>query len=183
MKIEKTNIQGLLIAESSYFSDERGAFSRLFCRSELQELIGQRNVVQINQSKTILLGAVRGLHYQLPPNAEMKLVRCIKGSVWDVAVDIRKDSPTKFRWFAQKLSPENRKTMIIPEGFAHGFQVLEPESELLYLHTEFFTPAAEAGLNPLDPVLAIEWPLIITQLSERDSCHEFVNKEFNGINL
>jgi dTDP-4-dehydrorhamnose 3,5-epimerase len=114
--------------------DERGFFTRLFCHNELGELIGARQIVQINQSSTRTVGAVRGLHYQHGPSAEMKLVRCIKGKVWDVAVDLRAGSPTFLYWHAEELSAENAHMMVIPEGFAHGFQVLEEDSELLYLH-------------------------------------------------
>lgn len=137
--------------------------------------------MQINHSRTSTIGAVRGLHYQRPPNAEMKLVRCLKGRVWDVAVDIRSNSPTFLRWHAEELTPNNARMIVIPEGFAHGFQVLEPESELLYLHTAFYTAASEGGLRHDDPLLAIHWPLVVTDLSLRDITHPIINSSFDGI--
>ncbi len=111
---------------------------------------------------------MRGVHFQKAPHAEMKLVRCLKGKVWDVAVDLREGSPTQYQWHAEILSGENYKMMVIPEGFAHGFQTIEPDSELLYLHTEYYHPESEGGLHPLSERLGISWPLDITQLSERD---------------
>ena len=131
MKIYPTPIVDLVVAESKHFKDERGAFTRLFCEQELSSLIGQRKIMQINHSCTEVVGAVRGLHFQYAPHAEMKLVRCLKGKVWDVAVDLRPQSPSYKRWHAQELSPQNAHMMVIPEGFAHGFQVLEADSELL----------------------------------------------------
>jgi dTDP-4-dehydrorhamnose 3,5-epimerase len=111
----------------------------------------------------------------------MKLVRCLKGRVWDVAIDLRHNSPTFLRWHAEELTPFNGKMMAIPEGFAHGFQVMEPESELLYLHTAFYTPSAEGALRYDDPKLDIKWPLSVTDLSQRDAQHPFIDSEFTGI--
>jgi dTDP-4-dehydrorhamnose 3,5-epimerase len=183
MRIVPTAIASLNIAETTTRSDERGAFTRLFCLAELASLLGSRQVVQINQSCTTSMGAMRGLHYQHPPYAEMKLVRCLKGRVWDVAVDIREDSPTFLQWHAEELSPSSGRMMIIPEGFGHGFQALEPESELLYLHTAFYTPSAEAGLRFDDPRLAIRWPLPVSDLSARDSAHPYLTPTWSGVAL
>jgi dTDP-4-dehydrorhamnose 3,5-epimerase len=139
--------------------------------------------VQINHSRTTATGAVRGLHYQCPPHAEMKLVRCLRGAVWDVAVDLRWNSPTFLRWHAEELTQTNTRMMVIPEGFAHGFQVLKPESELLYLHTSFYTAGAEGGLRHDDPILKISWPLSVTDLSPRDASHPLIDPNFSGIRL
>ena len=183
VNIRPTRIAGLVVGETTPHIDDRGAFARLYCERELASFIGQRRIVQINHSRTAAIGAVRGLHYQRPPHAEMKLVRCLKGRVWDVAVDLRHDSPTFLHWHAEELTPANSRMMVIPEGFAHGFQVLEPESELLYLHTAFYEPEAEGGLRHDDPSLAINWPLAVNDLSARDGSHSLIDFNFSGISL
>ena len=163
--------------------DHRGSFTRLFCEQELGQILVGRRVVQINQSRTVAVGAVRGLHYQNPPHAEVKLVRCWKGKIWDVAVDLRRDSPTFLQWHAEELSGRNARMVVIPEGIAHGFQVLEPDSELLYLHTEFYNSALEGGVHPQDPRLNIPWPLTVIDLSVRDREHPLLTATFSGLNL
>jgi dTDP-4-dehydrorhamnose 3,5-epimerase len=183
MIIHSTPITDLLVAESKVFKDERGAFARLFCEQELGSVIGGRKIVQINHSCTQAIGAVRGLHFQHSPHAEMKLVRCLKGRVWDVAVDLRPLSPSYKGWYAQELSPQNAHMIVIPEGFAHGFQVLEVDSELFYLHTAFYKPEAEGGIPYDDPELGIPWPLPVTDISARDSCHAYLDSSFTGIVL
>jgi dTDP-4-dehydrorhamnose 3,5-epimerase len=183
MKILPTPINGLFVVETTPFQDPRGAFARFFCERELASVIGTRRIVQINHSRTHAVGAVRGLHFQRPPHAEMKLIRCLKGKVWDVAVDLRAGSPTFLQWHAQELSPENTRMMVIPEGCAHGFQVLEQDSELLYLHTAFYAPEAEGGTLHNDSRLNISWPLPATDLSERDRRHPPLTAEFPGIKL
>ena len=181
MRIHRTPIAGLVLVESTLQTDERGFFTRLYCQKELGELVGERQIVQINQSSTRTVGAVRGLHYQREPYAEMKLVRCIKGKVWDVAVDLRASSSTFLHWHAEELSAENAYMMVSPEGFAHGFQVLEQDSELVYLHTAFYVPAAEGGIRPTDPELPIAWPLAPQDLSDRDLNHPLLTSEFTGL--
>lgn len=183
MNIYPTPIADLMVAESKAFKDERGAFTRLFCEQELSSVIDRKKILQINHSCTAALGAVRGLHFQHAPHAEMKLVRCLKGKVWDVAVDLRPQSPSYKRWYAKELSPQNAHMMVIPEGFAHGFQVLEAGSELLYLHTAFYKPESEGGLRHDDPQLGIAWPLPVTDISARDSSHAYIDSSFRGIVL
>lgn len=183
MNILPTPIPDLKVVAIAPHVDARGAFARLYCEQELNALIGQRRVVQINHSRTLAEGAVRGLHFQYPPHAEMKLVRCLKGRVWDVAVDLRKNSPTFLHWHAVELAPANTRMMVIPEGFAHGFQVIEPDSELLYLHTAFYTPRSEGGLRYNDPRLGIPWPLSVSDFSERDGCHPLIDSNFQGMTL
>ena len=183
MKLLPTAIHGVTIVELSSFSDHRGAFSRLYCEHELAVVIGDRHIAQINQSRTSMVGSVRGLHYQHPPHAEMKLVRCLKGRVWDVAVDLRAGSPTFLHWHAEELSPDNARMLVIPEGCAHGFQVLEANSEVLYLHTAFYTPEAEGGLLHRDPRLGIPWPLPVTDISDRDRRHLPLAPAFPGITV
>lgn len=183
MKVLDTPLAGLQVVQSTPHHDARGAFSRLFCAEELDEILGGREIAQINQSRTSRAGAVRGLHFQNPPHAEMKMIRCLRGRVWDVAVDLRSGSPTFLQWHAEELTPDDGLMMVIPEGFAHGFQVLEPDSELLYLHTEFYHPAAEAGLRHNDPRLAISWPLAAQDLSPRDLSHPMADAGFVGVAL
>lgn len=128
-------------------------------------------------------GSLRGMHFQHAPSAEMKFVSCLRGEVFDVAVDLRPDSSTFLQWHAEVLSADNRKTLAIPEGFAHGFQTLADDCEMFYLHTAVYNQAAEGGLNPQDPALAIAWPLPITELSVRDSTHSMIEAGFSGVRL
>jgi dTDP-4-dehydrorhamnose 3,5-epimerase len=183
MKIHPTPIADLVLVESAANKDERGTFSRLFCEKELSFIIGERKIVQINYSCTEKVGSVRGMHFQREPYAEMKLVRCLKGKVWDVAVDLRPNSSSYKLWYAQELSPLNAYMMVIPEGFAHGFQVLEAKSELLYLHTAFYSPENEGRLRHDDPELGIAWQLPVTDISLLDSCHAYMGPSFAGIDL
>ena len=181
MKIYSTRLRDVLVVKTTPVMDPRGAFSRLFCERELAEVIADRHIVQVNHSRTQVRGAVRGMHFQRPPQAEMKLVRCIRGRVWDVAVDLRQGSPTFLQWHAEELTPGNGHMLVVPEGCAHGFQVLEVDSEMLYLHTAFYAPAAEGGLAYNDPRLAISWPLPVTDLSEGDSRHKPITHDFPGL--
>ena len=181
MKIIDTPLADLKVVNSVPHRDARGAFVRLYCADELRSVIGHREIAQINHSRTSHSGAVRGMHFQFPPHAEMKMVRCLRGRVWDVAVDLRAGSPTFLHWHAEELAQDDAKMFVIPEGFAHGFQVLEPESELLYLHTAFYQPAAEGGLRYDDPRLAITWPLPPKDLSARDLSHPLLSNDFNGV--
>nr|WP_288257201.1 dTDP-4-dehydrorhamnose 3,5-epimerase [uncultured Pseudomonas sp.] len=183
MNIRQTGIAGAVVVESEPYTDHRGAFARLFCERTLAAVIGERHIVQINHSRTTAVGAVRGMHFQHPPHAEMKLVRCLRGRVWDVVVDLRAGSPTFLRWHAEELSAESSHMLVVPEGCAHGFQVLEADSELLYLHTTFYTPAAEGALRFDDPTLGIAWPLQVTDLSERDKNHALLTHDFAGLDV
>lgn len=178
-----TPIDGVVVIETERFRDHRGAFARLFCEDALAAVLENRHIVQINHSQTRQVGAVRGLHYQHAPHAEMKMVRCLKGVVWDVAVDLRKDSPTFLCWHAVELTAENDRMMVIPEGCAHGFQVLAAESELLYLHTEFYAPSSEGGVRHDDPALGIDWPLDVSDLSDRDRMHPLIEVDYCGVLL
>jgi len=181
--IEETSLQGLKVIQRHPWKDSRGQFTRAFCSKELSAAGWTTPVMQINHSITTALGSVRGLHYQKPPKAEKKMVLCLRGRVWDVAVDLRSNSETFLSWHAEELSAENNKAMLIPEGFAHGFQVLEKESELLYLHSEQYSPEHEDGLSPLDPRLSIPWPLVIGEMSERDRGFPFLSDKTKGVSL
>jgi dTDP-4-dehydrorhamnose 3,5-epimerase len=183
VKIYPTSLSGLYIVQRTPIRDHRGSFARIFCAQELSEILDNRQLVQINHSWTKAQGAVRGMHFQFPPYAEMKFVICLRGEVFDVAVDIRKDSPTYLSWHAETLSPDNQKAMVIPEGFAHGFQTLTENCEILYLHTCAYNPEAEGGLNPGDPDLGIDWPLAFSEISQKDSDRAFINNAFKGLRL
>lgn len=183
MNILQTVLPGVVVIESPTIADDRGAFARLYCERELADVIGKRRVVQINHSRTANVGAVRGMHFQKPPHEEMKLVRCLKGRVWDVAVDLRAGSPTFLQWHAEELTPGNARMMVIPESCAHGFQVLEAGSELLYLHTAFYAPESESGVSCTDPRLGIAWPLPVVDLSKRDDNHAPIPGDFSGVKV
>ena len=176
-------LDGLKLIERKRLSDGRGFLSRLFCSDELGFAGWQRPIAQINHTYTSQSGTVRGLHYQTPPHAEMKLVSCIRGKVWDVAVDLRSNSPTFMQWHSQTLSEDNGHALIIPEGFAHGFQSLINDCELLYIHTAIYDPQTEAGLRFNDEHLAITWPLQVSEISARDQAHPLLKLNFNGIKL
>ncbi len=181
MNILDTPIADLTVVRSLPHQDARGTFLRFFCARELQPVLGHRQIAQINHSKTSHAGALRGMHFQRPPHAEMKMIRCLRGRVWDVAVDLRAGSPTFLQWHAQELTQGDAQMFVIPEGFAHGFQALEPESELLYLHTAFYHPPSEGGLRYDDPRLAITWPLPPQDLSARDLSHPLLDVDFLGV--
>ena len=183
MKVTQTALPGVVVVEITPFADHRGAFACLYNQHELAAVVGERRIVVINHSRTAAAGTVRGMHFQYPPQAEMKLVRCLKGRVWDVAVDLRTGSPAFLRWHAEELSRDNARMLVVPEGCAHGFQVLEPESELLYLHTAFYVPEAEGGISCRDPRLGIDWPLPIAGLSQRDGSFAPIAPDFSGITL
>lgn len=171
-----TPLAGLRILQRKPIGDSRGYLERLFCADELQTLAPGRHIAQINHTLTAICGTVRGMHFQRPPHAEIKFVSCLRGEVFDVAVDLRDNSPTFLRWHAEVLSAANHKTLVIPEGFAHGFQTLTNDCEMLYFHTAAYHASAEAGLNALDPGLAIKWPLDVDVLSDRDRSHPMIAK-------
>lgn len=181
LKIIPTPLSGAVVIDTQSFEDHRGAFSRFFCKNELSEILGDRSIVNVNFSRTTQKGALRGMHYQNDPHREMKMVRCLRGAIYDVIVDIRKDSPTFLNWFGVELTPENQKMLVVPEGFAHGFQALEDDSEILYLTTSYYSPECEAGLRNDDPALAIEWPLPVIDLSAKDRAHPLLSTNYQGI--
>jgi len=176
-------VSGLKLIERKRLGDARGFLSRLFCSQELRAAGWNRPTVQSNHSYTATSGTVRGMHFQRPPYAEMKLVSCLRGELWDVAVDIRASSNTFLHWHAERLSAENGRALLIPEGFAHGFQSLTDDVELLYCHSAAYAATAEAGLNVKDPMVAIAWPLQISELSPRDAQFPMLNKKFAGVSL
>lgn len=174
-------LQGLTLLQRKPIGDDRGYLERMFCAEELKSLIPGKTIVQINHTLTAKRGTVRGMHFQYSPHAEIKIVSCLRGEVFDVAVDLREGSPTFLLWHGEILSAENHKTMMIPEGFAHGFQTLTVDCELLYFHTAAYRADAEGGLNAKDPRLGIQWPLPIAEQSARDTVHPFVQEDFSGV--
>jgi dTDP-4-dehydrorhamnose 3,5-epimerase len=176
-------IPGVLVVESATHRDDRGVFARLFCADALKSVLEHRQIVQINRSVTQHTGAVRGLHYQRPPSSEMKFVRCLAGKVWDVVVDVRAHSRTFLTWHAEELSGVNGRMLVIPEGCAHGFQVLEAGSEMLYLHTALYAPGDEEGIRATDPRIAIPWPLTVRDLSRRDAQFPLLTADFPGLSV
>ncbi len=176
-------LSGLRLVERSSVTDGRGALTRLFCAQELAQAGWRQPVAQINHSWTAKGGTVRGMHFQYPPYAEMKIVTCLRGAIWDVAVDVRSESPTFLHWHAEELSAVNNRALVIPEGFAHGFQTLVDDCELIYLHSKAYAPEAEAGFNPKDSKLSISWPLAIAKLSSRDAQLPMLHHQFKGVKL
>lgn len=176
-------LPGLFRIGRHRLGDARGSLSRLFCAEELAEQGWSGPIAQINLTHTRARGTVRGLHFQHPPHAEMKLVSCLRGEVWDVAVDLRAGSPTFLQWRAERLSAENGQALLIPAGCAHGFQALSDDVEMLYCHSVAYQPGAEGGLHPQDPALAIAWPLPVAQLSERDASHPAITPGYKGVHL
>lgn len=172
---------GLKIVQRKPIEDARGFLSRSYCAEEFANYGFNKSISQINHTLTRSKGAARGLHYQNPPYAEIKLVGCIKGEIFDVAVDLRKGSPTFLQWHGEVLSGHNQRSLLIPEGFAHGFQTLTENCELIYLHSAPYVKEAEAALNVTDPKLGITWPLEITELSERDRSHPMIKNDFEGM--
>jgi dTDP-4-dehydrorhamnose 3,5-epimerase len=178
-----TSLASLKVICRTSIADSRGSFSRLFCQEELAVAGWWKPIAQINHSSTAHRGTIRGLHFQRPPNAEMKLVSCIRGMAWDVAVDVRAGSPTFLQWHAELLSADNGRSLLIPEGFAHGFQTLTDHVELVYCHSAPYTPQAETGLWPFDSMVSVSWPLAATEISDRDASFPRIGREFQGVLL
>jgi dTDP-4-dehydrorhamnose 3,5-epimerase len=181
--IQETPLEGLKIIQRTAIGDARGFLSRIFCAEDLASAGWTWPIAQINYTLTKTSGTVRGMHFQFPPMAEAKLVSCLRGAVWDVAVDIRRGLPTFLKWHAEELSAANQRALLIPPGFAHGFQTLEPDCELLYLHSASYDPACEGALNPRDPPLAISWPKEISSISEKDFNRPMLDPSFQEVTL
>jgi dTDP-4-dehydrorhamnose 3,5-epimerase len=182
-KVSDTPIDGLKVVERLRRTDERGFLTRLFDPEELAAAGWQGPAAQINHTLTVKSGAVRGMHFQRPPYAETKLVSCVRGRVLDVAVDLRTGSPTFLRWHAVELSEQNNLALLIPRGFAHGYQTLSADCELIYVHSAPYVADSEGALNAFDPRLAIRWPLPVTDVSDRDRGHPALRDEFKGIEV
>ncbi|MHA8057400.1 dTDP-4-dehydrorhamnose 3,5-epimerase [Aquirufa nivalisilvae] len=171
MTFEKTSLEGLYIVKPQLLRDERGLFTRTFCKKEFAEIGFEKDFVQFNHSFNSKKGTLRGMHFQEAPFTETKLIRCVEGRVWDVAVDLRKESKTYLQYFGIELSKENMHSVLIPDGFAHGFLTLEDNSSLIYHHTEFFTPNKDRGILYNDPSICIKWPIPISFISKKDTSY------------
>lgn len=180
LEIHDTPLAGLFRVDRRLLGDARGYLARVFCAEELREAGWLGPVAQVNHTFTADRGTVRGLHFQRAPHTEAKLVSCMAGEVWDVAVDLRAGSPTFGRWHAERLSAANGRALLIPAGFAHGFQALSREAAMLYLHSAAYAPQAEGGLHCADPRLAIAWPLPVRGLSARDAALPALTDSFQG---
>ena len=183
MKFQETKLKGCYLIDLDKNEDHRGSLNRIFCQKTLSPLLKNKSISQINRTFTRKEGVVRGLHFQTPPFAEIKIVSCTKGEVWDVAVDLRKGSPTFLHYCAVTLSENISQCFFIPEGFAHGFQTLAPNCEMLYFHTEDYNKDAEGVINSNDPRILIKWPKFITERSERDNNSPMLDKKFLGIKV
>lgn len=181
LKLLPLQLSGLTLVQRNQLTDSRGHFARLFSYGELKEAGWTRPVRQINHSFTQKRGTVRGLHFQHAPHAETKLVTCLHGAIWDVGVDLRRDSPTFLQWHAEHLSADNANALLLPAGFAHGFQTLTDDVELLYVHDHDYVTASDDGINPLEPRCAIHWPLPVESLSDKDAMRPLLSVDFSGI--
>jgi len=180
-EVHDTPLAGLRRVDRRLLGDARGYLARMYCAEELGEAGWPGPVAQVNHTFTAERGTVRGLHFQRAPHAEAKLVSCLAGEVWDVAVDLRAGSPTFGRWHGERLSAANGRALLIPAGFAHGFQALSREVAMLYLHSAAYAPPAEGGLHCEDPRLAIAWPLPVRGLSPRDAAQPALHDSFEGL--
>jgi len=181
MILTPTPLTGAFLIDLEKRGDDRGFFARFFCEKEFQGAGLESRFVQINNSLTAKKGTLRGMHYQLPPDPEVKVVRCIRGALFDVIVDLRPDSPTFRQWFGAELTAGNRTMMYVPRGFAHGLLTLEDDTEALYLVSAFYSPAQERGVRYNDPSLGIRWPVEILETSEKDRNWPDLNEEFHGL--
>lgn len=175
-----TPLAGLSLIKRKPIDDSRGSLERMYCEEEFRDLLAERTITQINQTLTTHIGMVRGMHFQISPHWETKIISCLDGEVFDVAVDLRRNSPTFLQWHGEILSSDNKKSILISEGFAHGFQALSGSCKMLYFHTAPYNQEAEGGLRPTDPRLGIKWPLALAEMSARDRSHPLIDDDFLG---
>lgn len=171
MIFSETELKGAFILEVRKLEDERGFFGRTFCQKEFEKHGMNPHVVQANVSYNKSKGILRGMHYQLHPYEETKLVRCVRGAIYDVIIDLRKDSPTYTKWIGVELREDSYRTLFVPEGFGHGFITLEDNTEVIYQVSQFYTPGAESGIRWNDPAFNIKWPIEPIIISEKDRQH------------
>ncbi|MCU0526158.1 MAG: dTDP-4-dehydrorhamnose 3,5-epimerase [Elainella sp. Prado103] len=169
MIFTETKLKGAFILDLELRADNRGAFARTFCMKEFEAHGLKPTVAQCNLSYNYKAGTLRGMHYQVPPAAETKLVRCTKGAIYDVIIDLRPDSPTYLQHIGVELTAENHRALYVPEMFAHGYQALTDGAEVAYQVGEFYTPGYERGIRYDDPTFKIEWPMPITVISDKDA--------------
>lgn len=181
MHIRPTDLAGAKLVDLDKRGDDRGFFARFYCEREFAAAGLASNFVQINTSLTAAKGTLRGCHYQLTPSAETKLVRCLRGALWDVIIDIRPDSPTYRQWFGAELTADNRTMMYVPRGFAHAFVTLTDDVEALYLVSAFYAPEEERGIRYDDPAFSIQWPIKPTSVSAKDSAWPDFDPAYHGV--
>jgi len=183
MKFNKIPLKGAYIIELEPFRDSRGLFARTYCRKEFQKIGHNKEFVQFNHSATAQKGTLRGMHYQVPPSAEIKLIRCVRGSAYDVIIDIRYESPTFLKYFGTELNEDNMKMIYVPEGFAHGFQTLENNTQLVYHHSQYYNPEHERGIRYNDPAVGIDWPLEPINVTAKDKNYPSIDNNYKGIKI
>ena len=183
MIFTETPLAGAYLIDIEKRGDDRGFFARVFCEKEFGAHGLETRFVQVNNSTSGKRGTLRGLHYQLPPASEVKLVRSIRGSLYDVIVDLRAGSPTFGKWFGAELSAENRRMMYVPRGFAHAFMTLTDDVEALYLVSSFYSPQEERGVRWDDPTVGIEWPVLPSEISDKDRSWPSLDPAFHGFDL
>jgi len=171
MNFEETKLQGAYVISPELLEDSRGFFAREFCKEQYEAYGLNSNIVQCNMSFNHLAGTVRGMHFQLPPHQEVKIVRCTQGAIFDVIVDLRKESKTFKQWVGVELTAQNRKHLYVPAGFAHGYQTLVDSTEVAYQVTEYYTPGSERGVKWSDPAFDISWPKPVSCISDKDRQH------------
>lgn len=181
--IQNLNLLGAKKIKKKKYQDKRGYLSRVFCYDELKKNKINFSIKQINITLTKKKGTIRGLHFQLPPHSEIKMVSCIKGKIFDVIVDLRKNSKTFLKTYSEILSEKNQKSLIVPKGFAHGFQALEDNCEILYFHSENYNSDYEDGIKYNDPQLSIKWPKNTTNISKRDDNFKLILENFKGLKI
>ncbi|NWF50125.1 MAG: dTDP-4-dehydrorhamnose 3,5-epimerase [Ignavibacteriaceae bacterium] len=179
MDFKETPLKGAYLINLNKREDSRGFFARFFCKNEYSSFNLDHDIVQINNSQSKFKGTFRGIHYQLHPKAETKVIRCLKGAIYDAIVDLRKDSVTFGKWFGQELNEENRTMMYVPKGFGHGFLTLQDNTEVLYLVSEFYSPEHERGIRWNDPFFNIKWPFDPIVISDKDNSHPDFNPGSN----
>lgn len=181
MIFTETPLEGSWLVGLEPIIDDRGWFARTYCKNEFSQIGHSQEWVQLNHSYTKEKGTVRGMHFQVPPYSEIKLVRCIAGAVYDVIIDLRKDSRSFLHYFGTELSAANKTMLYIPAGFAHGFQALTGDCELIYHHSQFYMPGVEGGIRFDDAMVNIQWPLPPVNISPRDNAHPYLDVTFKGI--
>lgn len=181
MIFHETPLVGARLIDLEKRGDDRGFFARMFCETEFGNAGLETRFVQMNNSLSSKAGTLRGMHYQLTPSAEVKVVRCVRGALWDAIIDLRPDSPTFKKWFGAELSAENRTMMYVPRGFAHAILTLTDDTEAIYLVSDTYAPDCERGVRWNDPAFGVEWPRQPTEISEKDAAWPDFDPEFHGV--
>lgn len=174
-------LSGLKLIKRSPITDKRGSLQRVYCSHIFNNYAIDTPLNQINLTHTPTAGIIRGMHFQHAPYAEIKVVTCLRGKIFDVAVDLRENSPTFLKWHGEILSPELHNSLLIPKGFAHGYQTLTDDCELLYFHTSSYHPQSEGGIFPMDTMINVSWPMALTDISDRDNNHPLLTIDFKGL--